>query len=167
VAQPFELGAQFGVVVDGAVEDHREAQRRIDHRLARGLAQIHDLQPAVPHGHRAGAMEAARIGAARGEVLSDAFDRPQVGGSIIETKFSSYATHENPYLYWGAVVVSSQIAKKNANGPRAFGSVTGPRNAKVRFPDRRGAVGGKGPCEASRPRTGEQSRAGGANSEQF
>src|SRR5690606_11843061 len=143
VAQPFELGAQFGVVVDSAVEDHREAQRRIDHRLARGLAQIHDLQPAVPHGHRAGAMEAARIGAARGEVLSDAFDRPQVGGSIIETKFSSYATHENPYLYWEPLPFRRRSRKKRQR-TRAFGSVTGPLNAKFRFPDRRGAVGVNG-----------------------
>jgi len=66
-------------------------------------------------------MEAARIGAARSEVLSDAFDRPQVGGSIIETKFSSYATHENPYLYWGAVVVSSQIAKETPTDPERSG----------------------------------------------
>ncbi len=39
-------------------------------------------------------METARIGTAGGEVLSDAFNRRQVSGSIIETKFSSYATHK-------------------------------------------------------------------------
>src|SRR5690606_5466362 len=97
ITQPFELGAQFGVVVDGAVENHREAQRRIDHWLTRGFAQVHDLQPPMPHGHRPAAMKAAGVGAASGKVLRDAFDRPEVCGTIIETKFSSYATHENPY----------------------------------------------------------------------
>jgi hypothetical protein len=39
-------------------------------------------------------METARIGAARSQVLSDAFNRSQIGRAVIEAKFSSYATHK-------------------------------------------------------------------------
>lgn len=38
-------------------------------------------------------MEAAGIGAAGGEVVGDAFDRSQIGGAVIEAKFSSKSTH--------------------------------------------------------------------------
>ena len=52
VAEVFQLCAQFGVVVDGAIEDHRQAESRIDHRLAGRLTQIHDLQASMAEGQR-------------------------------------------------------------------------------------------------------------------
>jgi hypothetical protein len=39
-------------------------------------------------------METARVGAARSQVLGDAFNRSQIGRAVIEAKFSSYATHK-------------------------------------------------------------------------
>ena len=38
--------------------------------------------------------ETARVRAACRQVLGDAFNRGQIGGAVIETKFSSYATHK-------------------------------------------------------------------------
>ncbi len=94
IAEVFQLCAQFGVVVDGAIEDHRQAESRIDHRLAGRLTQIHDLQASMAEGQRPLAVETARVRAACGQVLGDAFNRGQIGGAVIETKFSSYATHK-------------------------------------------------------------------------
>ncbi|WP_256206640.1 hypothetical protein [Pseudomonas sp. BAY1663] len=48
----------------------------------------------MAQGQRALAVEAARIGAASGQVLGDAFNRGQIGRLVVETKFSSYATHK-------------------------------------------------------------------------
>jgi hypothetical protein len=39
-------------------------------------------------------VETAGGGAARSQVLSDAFNRSQIGRAVIEAKFSSYATHK-------------------------------------------------------------------------
>ncbi len=94
ITQAFQLCAQFRVVVDGAIEDHRQAEGRVDHRLAGGLAQIHDLQTSMTQGKWALTMKTARVGAARSQMLGDAFNRSQIGRAVIETKFSSYATHK-------------------------------------------------------------------------
>jgi|TARA_A100001391_G_scaffold197471_1_gene177646 hypothetical protein len=48
----------------------------------------------MTQGEWALAVETARVGAARSQVLSDAFNRSQIGRAVIETKFSSYATHK-------------------------------------------------------------------------
>jgi len=48
----------------------------------------------MPQGKRALAMETASVGAARSQVLGDAFNRSQIGRAVIEAKFSSYATHK-------------------------------------------------------------------------
>lgn len=48
----------------------------------------------MPQGEWALAMETAGVGAARSQVLSDAFNRSQIGRAVIEAKFSSYATHK-------------------------------------------------------------------------
>ncbi len=48
----------------------------------------------MAEGERALAVETAGVGAARSQMLSDAFNRSQIGRAIIEAKFSSYATHK-------------------------------------------------------------------------
>ena len=50
IAQRFEFAAQLAVIVDAAVEDQGQAERRIAHRLRPALAQIDDLQPPVAEG---------------------------------------------------------------------------------------------------------------------
>src|SRR5690606_3053117 len=99
-------GTQLGVVVDGAVEDHRQAQVAIDHRLPRGFAQVHDLQAAVPESNWAGAMEATGVGAAGSEVVGYFFNSSQVGRLIIESQFSSYSAH-GPYRFSVGVCVAA------------------------------------------------------------
>ncbi|MCQ2040126.1 MULTISPECIES: hypothetical protein [Stutzerimonas] len=48
----------------------------------------------MTQGEWALAVETACVGAARSQVLSDAFNRSQIGRAVIEAKFSSYATHK-------------------------------------------------------------------------
>ncbi|MCY1423672.1 hypothetical protein D9M71_393940 [compost metagenome] len=79
VAQGLQLLAQFGEVVDGAVEGQRQAQGVVDHRLGRAVGQVHDFQASVAEGDRALAMEAPGIRATRGQVVGDALYRSQVG----------------------------------------------------------------------------------------
>ncbi|MNO50300.1 hypothetical protein D3C76_406710 [compost metagenome] len=79
VAQGLQLLAQFGEVVDGAVEGQRQAQGVVDHRLRRAVRQVHDLQAPMAQGDRALAMEAPGIRASRGQVMGNALYRSQVG----------------------------------------------------------------------------------------
>lgn len=65
-------------------EDHRQAEIVIDHRLARSLGEIHDLQPAMTERNGAAAMEAMGVRATRGEMVSDTFNGSQVGWLVIE-----------------------------------------------------------------------------------
>ncbi|MNC31745.1 hypothetical protein D3C75_800770 [compost metagenome] len=79
VAQGLQLLAQFGEVVDGAVESQRQAQGVVDHRLGRAVGQVHDFQAPVAEGDRALAMEAPGIRAAGCQVVGYALYRSQVG----------------------------------------------------------------------------------------
>jgi hypothetical protein len=47
VARALELGPQVAVVVDDPVEDDRQPERVIGHRLRAALGQIDDRQPPV------------------------------------------------------------------------------------------------------------------------
>ncbi|MCY1293388.1 hypothetical protein D9M70_426470 [compost metagenome] len=84
VAERLQFGAQFRVVVEGAVEGQGEAQVGVDHRLRRGVGQLHDLQPAVAEGDRGLGVEAPGVGAAGGHVVGDFFKRGQVGRLVVE-----------------------------------------------------------------------------------
>ena len=43
IAHALQLGAQFGIVIDAAVEDHHQAEVGIDHRLLGLVAEVDDL----------------------------------------------------------------------------------------------------------------------------
>lgn len=88
IAKAFQFATQFGVVVDGAIEHHGQAEIGIDHRLAGSFRQVHDLQPSMSEGDRTLGVEAPGVGATRGQVVGDAFDRCEVGCLVVETKLS-------------------------------------------------------------------------------
>ena len=52
VALALEFCAQFLVVVDAAVEHHRETEFGVDHRLRAAFGQVDDLEPSMPECHR-------------------------------------------------------------------------------------------------------------------
>ncbi len=85
VAQLFQFAAQFGEVVDRAIEGQGQAQVRVDHRLRRGVRQVHDFQSTMAEGYRPLAMETPGIGAARGHMVGDPLKRGEVRGASIET----------------------------------------------------------------------------------
>ncbi|MNJ60228.1 hypothetical protein D3C77_559460 [compost metagenome] len=85
VTEAFQLGAQFGVVVDGAVEHHRQAQVRCTHGLSGRLVEVHDLQAAMAEAQWPLAVEAARVGTARGEVVGDTGEGGEIRRLPIET----------------------------------------------------------------------------------
>lgn len=53
VAQAFEPSAQLTVVVEAPVEDGRDPQVGVGHRLGAALREVDDLQPAVAQGYGA------------------------------------------------------------------------------------------------------------------
>ncbi|MNG19239.1 hypothetical protein D3C84_1033790 [compost metagenome] len=64
VTQGQELLAQFGVVVDGAVEHHGQSQFGVQHGLPGGFGEVHDLQPSMAQGDRSLAVQAPGVWAA-------------------------------------------------------------------------------------------------------
>ncbi len=104
----FQLGTQFRIVVDGAVEHHGQTQFRLDHGLARSFRQIHDLQPAMAQGDRPLAVEAPGIGSALFEAVGNALHHADGCGLLIETKLSGDAAHDAvPLESLGCGAVSS------------------------------------------------------------
>ena len=93
VALGLELAAQLGVVVDRAVENDAQPQRRIEHRLLGGLGQIHDLQPAMAPGLRALRKYAATVRAARLLLRVHARQSRKVRGGVIESQLTCNSTH--------------------------------------------------------------------------
>ena len=76
---PLELRAQLAVVVDAAVEDDREAERVVAHRLRAELGEVDDRQPPVHHPGAAVEPDALAVGPARGERRVHALERRPVG----------------------------------------------------------------------------------------
>ncbi|KPZ06452.1 hypothetical protein ALO94_200981 [Pseudomonas syringae pv. spinaceae] len=88
IAKAFQLGTQFGKVVDRTVEGHRQAKVAVDHRLRRAVRQVHDFQTAMPKGNRPLAMKPPRIRAARRQLMGNAFNSGKVRWLMVETKFT-------------------------------------------------------------------------------
>jgi hypothetical protein len=65
-----QLGAQFRIVVDGAVEHQRGAAGGVEHRLLRARRQVDDRQPAVAQPHRPSACWPSASGPRRASFAS-------------------------------------------------------------------------------------------------
>ncbi len=93
VAGRDQLFAQFRIVVDAAVEDDGQAERRVDHRLAGLFRQVDDLQPPVPEGDAPLRDDAAAVGAARRKRFCHPCHGRRIGKRAIESDFSGNSTH--------------------------------------------------------------------------
>jgi hypothetical protein len=65
VARRLELRTQLGVVVDAAVEVHREAEPVVDHGLGAALGEVDDREPPVDEAGAALDPQALAVGPAR------------------------------------------------------------------------------------------------------
>jgi hypothetical protein len=95
VAVSAQLVAQLLVVVYAAVEDHREAQFVVGHRLLTGLGQVDDLQPPVPEGHRPVLPEALAVRTARLQARQHRPDGVAVRRTSVEPQLAADSTHED------------------------------------------------------------------------
>ena len=93
VAEALQHRAQLGVVVDRAVEDQRQAEFGIDHRLARAFGQIDDRQAAVAEGGRAIGPLARGVGPAPRQTRVHALDDGRIGPAAVESQFTCDAAH--------------------------------------------------------------------------
>ncbi|MNT38641.1 hypothetical protein D3C72_1748440 [compost metagenome] len=84
VTQGEQFLAQFGVVVDGAVEHHGQSQFGVQHGLPGGFGEVHDLQPSMAQGDRSLAVQAPRVRAAGREVVGDSIEGGQIGRLFVE-----------------------------------------------------------------------------------
>ena len=80
------------MVVDAAVEDDREAERVVAHRLRAGLGEVDDGQPPVDHPGGAVEPDAVAVGPARGERGVHALERRAVG-SLVPPQLDAEAAH--------------------------------------------------------------------------
>ncbi len=85
--------AQFGVVVDRAVENQRQSGRGIHHRLARMVGQVDDRQPPMAEGHGTFLPEAGAIRAAPREPRVHALNGGPVWRRAVESQFTRDAAH--------------------------------------------------------------------------
>ncbi len=79
VAGRLELRPQLAVVVDDPVEDDRQSERRVDHRLRAALGEVDDRQPPVGEAGAAVEPQAVAVGPARRQRLAHPQQRGAVG----------------------------------------------------------------------------------------
>ena len=92
IALGLEFGPEFTEVVDAAVEDNAEPERRIDHRLLGGSGQIEDAEPAMAEGNPALHVEPSCIGTPRLHRIVHAAQRVQQRRGGI-SDFTTNAAH--------------------------------------------------------------------------
>ena len=88
-----ELGAQLGIVVDGAVEDQRQSQFLVHHRLVGALGEVDHRQAPVPEAQGTVAVAAAVVGTAGAQLFGHGGHCRQIGGPAVESQFSANAAH--------------------------------------------------------------------------
>ncbi len=84
-----ELGTELAVVINGAIENQREPEARVDQRLVRTVGEVDDGQAPVAEGERAVHVAAGVVGPARGEHRAHALHRRRVGRAGVEAQFTA------------------------------------------------------------------------------
>jgi hypothetical protein len=93
VALGLEFGAQFGIVVDAAIEHDGQPQRGVDHGLARLDREIDDAQAPVGERHAIVHLQPGASGP-RGAIASIIFEMAIADGCCaVEPNFSADSTH--------------------------------------------------------------------------
>jgi hypothetical protein len=108
-----QFGAQFGVVVDTAVEDDGEPEIGVGHRLGRLLGKVDDAQAPVPEGDASLRMYPASVRPARGE----RFHHPPDGGRIGECAFGSDFSGNSTHV-WSFSLVIGGVRRRGRDGRR-------------------------------------------------
>jgi hypothetical protein len=106
VAGGAKLVAQLGVVVDGAVEDQRQAELGVDQRLAGSVRQVDDRQALVAECERAIGMAAGMVRPPALQAPHHATDRSEIGGALVEAKLAADSAHG--FSPWGARMLAER-----------------------------------------------------------
>src|SRR5512133_3054246 len=93
MAEANEDGAQFGIVVDGAVEDEGQPARRVHHRLSGALRQVDDRQAPMAEGDASVGPATCRIRPAPRQAVAHAQDGGLIGLISVPAEFTGNATH--------------------------------------------------------------------------
>ena len=93
VALAFQFGFQFTVIIDAAVEDERQAEFGIDHRLLPMIGQVDNFQPPVSEGNPTLGVDPAGIRATGRQSFDHPAQRVRIGRRTIEGDVSANATH--------------------------------------------------------------------------
>src|SRR3712207_9426117 len=93
VAVALELGPEFLVVVDAAVEDRGQAELVVHHRLGSAGGEVDDRQPAVTEGDPAVAPRTLTVRSPGDEGLHHAPDRGRVGQGAVERDLAAQPKH--------------------------------------------------------------------------
>ena len=103
VAGGLQLLAQLLVVVDAAVEDQRQPEVAVDHRLRAARGQVDDRQPPVPERDRPVRDDAVGVGAARRHGIGHPGHGGDVGRPTVEADLSADTAHvaSAPYAELG------------------------------------------------------------------
>ncbi len=116
-----KLAAKFAVVVDTAVEDGREAELAVDHRLRTALRQINDLQAAMAERDRPGRPHAAGVRATRPHPVSHPRHRVHIGRGTVEPQFPAQTAHARScrsfHRFRGGPTVARSSACRATGGP--------------------------------------------------
>jgi hypothetical protein len=97
VAAVAQLLPQFGVVVDGAVEDQHMTRLAVDHGLVGTFGKVNDREAPVPQCQRAGEVLAGGIRPAPGQLRGHRTQRRRIRGTPVETQFSTQSAHIQPF----------------------------------------------------------------------
>src|SRR5262249_10172470 len=93
IAEALELRAKLAIIVNATIEDERQPELAVHHRLLASAAETDDRAPRSPEGRLPSLPDAAAVGTAAPHALVHSLDGRHVGRLSVEAHFTGKSAH--------------------------------------------------------------------------